>query len=151
MRLLATTALTVALLSPAQGAQLIFAYGVSGNCETLSVDGANITNACKDNILQVGLDDGRFNISAYAGDKIFTFSGTADEFFGEDLNQPVDSMILTSKGADPLIVTARGSCIHGDIFAGRTRFDCTARIKGYGPFQLVFTTDGDEPTDEIAK
>jgi len=151
MRLFATLALAAATLSPAQGAQLIFAYGITGTCDELSVDGTDITNACRDAIAQVGYDDDRFGVIAYAGDKIITFSGSADTFFEDDLEQPVDALILTTEGSAPLIVTARGTCLHGDIFAGRTRFECTGKIKGSEPFRLVFSTDGGEPTDEIAQ
>ena len=151
MRLVATTAMLLAVLSPAQGAQLIFAFGVNGTCDELTVDATDITNACEDSILQVGFDDERFGISAYAGDKIITFSGTADEFFGDDLRQVVDAVILRTRGQDPMTVTARGTCEHGDIFAGSVTFDCRAKVKGYAPFHLVFTTDGEQPTDEMAQ
>lgn len=151
MRLFAVSALAFALLTPAQGAQLIFAYGLTGTCEELSVDGTDITHACRHDMMQVGYDDDRFEITAYAADKIFTFTGSADTFFGDDLEQTVSAMILTSGEDTPMIVTARGSCRHGDIFEGRTQFECSAKIEGYAPFRLVFSTDGNEPTDEIAQ
>jgi hypothetical protein len=151
MRRVALAACVLAMLSPAQGGQLIFAYGVSGTCHELTVDATDITAACEANLTQVGYDDGRFGITTFAGDKVITFSGPADEFFGNGLEQPVDMMVLGNSGDDPMLVTARGRCTHGNIFEGAATFDCTAKVKGYRPFRLVFTTDGDDPTDEIAQ
>lgn len=151
MKKLALALPLLLLAVPVEAAEPIHMFNLDGNCESLVLDGEDISADCKGSIMQVTYDIGRVGLYAFSGDHIVTFSGQSDEVVGAEIHHHLDQFILGHTGRDPRSVPARGTCIYGNPFEGPARFSCEARTKSGATYTLDFVTDGSEPHDILAE
>ncbi|MBJ3783536.1 hypothetical protein [Devosia sediminis] len=152
MKNLALALPVLVLALPAQAAEPTNMITMDGTCESLVVDGDDLSADCKDSVMQVIYDIGRVGLYAFAGEQIVTFSGTSDEVIDNEIHHQLDQVVLGVTGSDPRSVPARGTCIYENPYEGApARFTCEARAKSGASYTLSFVTDGATPEDIMAE
>lgn len=153
MKLPQTLALAAfALVAPAYAAEPVNMFNIDGTCESLLVDDVDLTDECKDSVLQMVYDVGRVGLYSFSGDTIVTFSGASDEVIGNEIHQQLDKVLIGTSADDIVEIPARGTCVFQNPFEGTpAQFTCSASAKNGATYELSFLTNGTEPTDTMAQ
>lgn len=147
--LFALVAATLAL--PAYAAEPTNMMNVDGTCESLVVDGIDLTDDCQGKVLQMIYDIGRVGLYAFSGETVVTFSGTSDEVIDNVIHQDLDKVLISTSGDDTVTVVARGTCTFENPYQDKpARFTCSARAKSGATYEFSFLSDGKAPVDMMA-
>jgi len=147
--LFALAALTLAL--PAQAAEPTNMMNVDGTCESLVIDGIDLTDECQDKVLQMIYDIGRVGLYAFSGETVVTFSGTSDAVIDNVIHQDLDKVLISTSGSDTTTIAARGTCSFENPYDDKpAQFTCSARAKSGATYEFSFLSDGNAPVDVMA-
>jgi hypothetical protein len=151
MKLALTALAALTLVAPAYAAEPVNMFNIDGTCESLLVDDIDLTDECKDSVLQMVYDIGRVGLYTFSGDTILTFSGASDEVIGNEIHQKLDKILIGTSADDITEIPARGTCIFENPFEGiPAQITCSASAKNGATYELSFLTNGQAPTDSMA-
>ncbi len=140
------------LVAPAYAAEPVNMFNLDGTCQSLEVDGIDLTDECKGSVLQMVYDIGRVGLYAFSGDTLLTFSGMSDEVIGNEIHQELDKVLIGTSADDIADIPARGTGVFENPFEGKpAQITCSARAKSGATYELSFITDGKPPIDSMAK
>lgn len=152
MRLSQLALAALFLAAPIHAAEPVNMFNLDGNCESLLVDDIDLTDECKDSVMQMVYDVGRVGLYAFSGETIITFSGTSDEVIGNEIHQQLDKVLIGTSADDIAEIAARGTCVFENPFQGTpAQITCSARAKSGATYELSFLTSGEAPTDTMAE
>ncbi|MFD1300191.1 hypothetical protein [Methylobacterium marchantiae] len=144
--------LTLAMLATAGSASAQTAVKLEGTCEKLIVAGLDITQNCKDTMMNtVSRNRTSFDFSAWDG-RVLSFSGSGaqqERTEETDALQPINLVVPSEKTNDGVVqgpLVAVGACSFSSPAAGKTAITCEANA-AKGRYEARFVTDAKTPAD----